>query len=75
MELDHMACIDIVQICTVILAPGKLCEPLPLLFHNQGVGGGGDRHSSTLQQTWRKQQRQRNMQKGNSLVNKEAAAQ
>ena len=30
MELDHIACIDIVNICAVILAPRAPAPPFPL---------------------------------------------
>ena len=57
MELDHIAYIDIVQICAVILAPGKPltrsslhCSPRPSSFMHR-EGRGWNRHSGTLQQT------------------------
>ena len=52
MELDPIAYIDIVQICTVILAPGKPltqsslhCSPRPSSFMHR-EGRGWNRHSA-----------------------------
>ena len=49
MELDHIAYIDIVQICAVILAPSKLltrcslhCSSAPPLSCTEGGGAGTD---------------------------------
>ena len=58
MELDYIAYIDIVQICAVILAPGKLLTrssllpaPPPLLFYAQrGEGQEQILRTCTLQQ-------------------------
>lgn len=59
-ELDRITCIDI------YIAWSKL-------YYTSG--GGGHRHSGPLQQTWRKQQHQPSLRRGNSLVNEGAVAQ
>ena len=58
MELDAIAYIDIVQICTVILSPGKPltrnslhCSPHPSSFMHR-EGRGWNKHSGTVQQTF-----------------------
>ena len=79
MELDHIAYIDIVHICAVILAPGKplngaLCTaPHALASFMHRGGRGRNRHSGTLQQTWRKQQRLRSVRRRVSWLVKEKA--